>query len=106
MKIIYQCEICRTNYSSAELAQKCEAQPYKPPLPTDTPVLHKGSVCRTGRECIHTNHAYSYLLSRKCSDNNWEGFNWAQGFTHEREFTVIIEEKQKNPTPAFTDACE
>lgn len=100
MKTIYQCEICGTNYSSAKLAKKCEAQPYKPPLPTDTYVLYRGSVCRTGRAYLHSDHTYSYLLLRKSSDNNNKGHCWTRGFTHEREFAVIIK------TPTSTDACE
>lgn len=97
MKIIYQCEFCGTNYTSAEFAQKCETQPYKPPLPIDTQVLYEGSVCRIGRECLHSNHMYSYLLSRRSSDNNGVGYNWSRGFTHEKDFTVMIENLEKVP---------
>ncbi len=109
MKIIYQCEICGTNHTSAELAQKCEAQPYRPPLPIDTQVLYKGSVCRTGRVCLLSNHTYNYLLSYRSSDNNGVGYNRSQGFTHEKDFVVMIVELQKRQedgAPAFTDACE
>lgn len=91
MKIIYQCEICGSNHKTAKEAEECEAQPYTPHLAPNTPVLHRDSIHRVGRHCLHFDHTHSYLLSRSVDDNDGQGYNTSQGFTHEREFTTLAD---------------
>jgi hypothetical protein len=89
MKILYQCDICKTNYSTEELVLKCEAQPYLKPLLDGTQVSYHGEVCRVGVFVIDIRHEHNYLLSRLSEDNGGESPDCSMGFVHESEFVEM-----------------
>ncbi len=70
MNIIYQCDLCKANYDTAEEALKCEAQGFHPFYEIGGKAIYQGAIVTiNARQIVQARHSFIYRFSMLAEDN-------------------------------------